>query len=111
MYNGNIGKNWINKNKDIVILATLNDTPMCGYVVIEHIYKKLGVLLSPGMVYPTLKRLESNKFVKSGWKSRKRIYELTPEGKVMLAEAISEYKKILGFVTIGEGDPLKESKR
>jgi DNA-binding PadR family transcriptional regulator len=56
-----------------------------------------------GAVYRTLRRLESEGFVRSVWqegksKKKKRYYDITPQGKILLemwAERIKERKRAM----------------
>jgi PadR family transcriptional regulator PadR len=60
--------------------------------------------LPSGTVYPALRRLESQAFVRSNWETdkaardharpRRRYYELTPAGKGQLADAESRYRAV-----------------
>lgn len=60
--------------------------------------------LPSGTVYPALRRLESQGFVRSDWETerearenarpRRRYYALTPAGKAQLAEADSRYRAV-----------------
>lgn len=60
--------------------------------------------LPSGTVYPALRRLESQGFVRSGWETdreardnarpRRRYYELTAAGKSQLAEAEARYRAV-----------------
>src|SRR5213075_2312604 len=58
--------------------------------------------LPSGTVYPALRRLEENGFVRSKWEKHavaqaelrppRKYYELTKAGKTMLTEAVSRYR-------------------
>lgn len=66
---------------DILILAEMKRGSLSGYDVIGLFHKKFGVLISSGTVYSLLYSLERNGLVKGVWNHRKRVYELSENGK------------------------------
>jgi len=67
-----------------------------------------------GAVYRTLRKMEKEGFVKSLWKiggaRRKRVYQITPQGKTLLKawiERVKERKQALGkFIDLYQGEKL-----
>jgi len=97
------------------ILLFLSRGSSYGYDLIEKL-KELGFhkeSVDVGAVYRTLRRLEKEGFVRSAWqetkgKKKKRYYNITPEGKILLemwAERIKERKRALSrFMRIYQKD-------
>jgi PadR family transcriptional regulator, regulatory protein PadR len=83
---------------DLLLLGTLRQTgPTHGYALIvglrEH---SQGVFDVPeGTVYPALHRLERDGLVSSEWDTsaarRRRVYQLTPDGRAALAAQRREW--------------------
>jgi len=97
------------------LLLFLSKGTSYGYDLIEKL-KELGFhkeSIDVGAVYRTLRRLEKEGFVCSTWqkaksKKKKRYYNITPQGKILLemwAERIKERKRALSrFVKIYRHD-------
>lgn len=79
----------------IYILSLLEKQPLYGWEIPKLIEKKFG--FRPGKITPyrVLYRLESDKFVKSNLENRRRIYEITAQGKDELQKAREFYKNLL----------------
>ena len=84
---------------DLLLLAIVAEGPAHGYAVIESLRSRSGGTfdLPEGTIYPALHRLESQGLLSSRWSEdsarRKRIYQLTPQGKQTLAKRQEEWKK------------------
>lgn len=78
-------------NFKLIVLYLLLKKPMCGFEVIQEMYNKCNVFISPGTVYPFLYSLRDKGIVKSedGRKGKRKIYHLTEEGK-QVAKSIME---------------------
>lgn len=63
------------------ILHELDQKPLSGEDLAVKIGKRKGSQLTPGTIYPTMKRLRKLKLVKYTRFGRRKVYELTPEGK------------------------------
>ena len=98
------------------ILLFLSRRPSYGYELIEKL-KDLGFheeSIDIGAVYRTLRKLEKEGFVKSSWQTKesrkKRVYKITPNGKVLLriwVERIKERKGALEkFIDFYQGGKL-----
>ena len=72
----------------LIILQLLDNNPMHGYQIISKIRQTFGVLLGASTIYPMLKRMEKEGYVKSEWSREKdrprKIYSLTGNGQTML---------------------------
>jgi DNA-binding PadR family transcriptional regulator len=75
---------------DGMLLATLEAGPRHGYAIMETLRVGSGGQfdLATGTVYPALRRLERAGLVQGTWSEvggrRRRVYELTPDGRHML---------------------------
>jgi DNA-binding PadR family transcriptional regulator len=85
---------------DIMTLALLVDSPMCGYEIIESIYERAHVLLSPGTVYPLLDSLQRKGLIEGRTESKKKIYEITSSGRETLVRMSAEYAKIQSILSV-----------
>jgi len=85
---------------DIMTLALLVDSPMCGYEIIETIYERARVLLSPGTVYPLLDSLQRKGLIESKTESKKKTYEITSSGRETLVRMSAEYAKIQSILSV-----------
>jgi DNA-binding PadR family transcriptional regulator len=64
-----------------LILHELNLSSLCGDELAKKIGKRKGAQLTPGTIYPALKRLRKRKLVSYRRNGRKKMYVLTEEGK------------------------------
>ena len=85
-----------------VILQALDSGYQYGFDVMDM------TGLPSGTVYPALRRLEENGLVVSKWEKDaiaqqeqrppRKYYEITPDGKQALAEALSRYRLLEGLI-------------
>jgi len=85
---------------DIMTLDLLVDRPMCGYEIIESIYERTRVLLSPGTIYPLLDSLQRKGLIESESESKKKIYKITSSGRETLVRMSAEYAKIQSILSV-----------
>ncbi|MCL4437379.1 MAG: PadR family transcriptional regulator [Thaumarchaeota archaeon] len=84
----------------LVILTLLSKKPLTGYDIMKKIKEEtLGVwTLTAGGVYPILKELEENRYIKGKWRSegkrKKKNYEITDEGKQLLEVALKKQQQM-----------------
>ena len=83
---------------DILILAELQNKPLSGYDIIGLVHKRFNVLVSSGTVYSLLYSLEREGLVAADLDSRKRIYNLTDNGKQTLETVGRANGEINGLV-------------
>lgn len=70
---------------DLLVLNILNNgPPQCGYEILALIHKRLGVLISPGTLYPLLHMLEEREIIENRLENRRKNYVLTRKGLEML---------------------------
>ncbi|MEM3478977.1 MAG: PadR family transcriptional regulator [Candidatus Bathyarchaeia archaeon] len=80
----------------LAILYTLLRSPTHGYDMIKKIRESTFGLLSPkaGSLYPSLKELEDNGFIRGEWHDGKRkvkVYTITEKGKEVFREVIEKH--------------------
>jgi PadR family transcriptional regulator PadR len=89
---------------ELLLLGVLDSAPAHGYAVITALRERSGGAfdLAEGAVYPALHRLEASGMVTSEWHSiagrRRRLYRLTPHGRVSLAEQRREWRLLADAV-------------
>jgi PadR family transcriptional regulator PadR len=91
---------------DLLLLATLADTPAHGYRVVEALRERSdGTFdLAEGTVYPALYRLERGGLIASRWHvvegRRRRIYRLTKRGETALQRRRREWRAFADAMTV-----------
>ena len=81
-----------------MLLAILESESLHGYAVIEALKQRSGGELNvpTGTVYPALRRLERNGFLRSGWSNvggrERRTYSLTDAGGRELATQRGQWR-------------------
>jgi DNA-binding PadR family transcriptional regulator len=86
------------ENLWIYILSLLKERELYGWEISSLIEKKFS--FRPGLITPyrVLYRLETDGFVKSGLKERRRIYKITKKGEEELKKAKNFYREILNKI-------------
>lgn len=64
-----------------LILHEVGQKRLCGEDLAKKIGRRKGAMLTPGTIYPALKKLRKKKLVKYVRFGRKKVYNLTPEGE------------------------------
>jgi DNA-binding PadR family transcriptional regulator len=87
----------INRNfLDILILRLIQAEQMWGYKIIKKTEKLFGIKLRHGALYPLLKTLETEGYVKSEKITQRgrvrKVYEITPKG-IELVDAYYDFLK------------------
>lgn len=87
--------------RDMAVLAVLHESGdgLNGYEIIQRVYEKLGILLPPGSLYPTLYSMERQQLVKGLLQSNSRVYSLTTKGYVRL-ERVGEMVQAFNVVML-----------
>ncbi|MFN8185598.1 MAG: PadR family transcriptional regulator [Gaiellales bacterium] len=89
---------------DLLVLATLDEGPAHGYLVMERLRgRSAGTFDFPeGSVYPALHRLEERGLLRSAWSAetgrKRRTYELTRRGRVTLSAEAKEWRRFAGAI-------------
>jgi len=76
---------------DLIVLSMLKNNPTHGYGIMEYIYKKYDVLLSPGTLYPLLYSLEREGMITIEKEGRKKNYHLTIFGESQTEKILKLY--------------------
>ena len=90
---------WLKGHLDLLLLAVVQVRPAHGYAIIEAMRQRSGGTfgLPEGTVYPALHRLERAGLLASRWSSetgrRRRIYELTGQGRGVLEEYQEDWRR------------------
>jgi PadR family transcriptional regulator, regulatory protein PadR len=83
---------------DIIILQLLETRPMHGYEIMSTIRKSYGVYLGASTIYPLLTTMENKEYIKCTWnvdsERPRKVYELTSDGKAMLAYTAGSLRAI-----------------
>jgi PadR family transcriptional regulator, regulatory protein PadR len=93
---------WKKGSAELLILSLLEDQPRHGYDIAKLIEIRSGGVLRFHVttLYPLLYRLEDRGFIKGRWvekedQRRRRYYNLTPEGRTMLAAQRKSWKEFV----------------
>ncbi|MFH1637707.1 MAG: PadR family transcriptional regulator [Candidatus Woesearchaeota archaeon] len=92
------------------ILHKLNKQRLCGDELAAIIGGKRGSKLTPGTIYPALKFLRKKKLIRQKRAGRKKLYELTPEGKEEYALFRRLFLKMFGDILRSPRKPTKKKK-
>jgi DNA-binding PadR family transcriptional regulator len=78
-------------------LFLLFEKPCHGYELIKNVGKILERKISPGEMYPFLKKLEKNDLVISKKKGKrdKRVYRLSPKGKKFCKKMLYRFAELI----------------
>jgi len=79
----------------ILFLKKLKNKDCTGYDFMQSAEKVLGKKPSAGSVYPLLKQLLSEKFIKAREEDRKKIYSITKKGEKLLIDLTKEKKRLI----------------
>lgn len=93
-----MGREELKGHLDLLLLAALEVDPAHGYGIIRFLKEHTAGTfdLAEGTIYPALQRLERAGLLDSGWVSvdgrRRRVYELTDEGRRELARRREDWR-------------------
>jgi len=77
---------------DLIVMALISSSSSFGaYDLIGLIRADFEVMVSPGVIYPVLFTLEREGLLRTRWKQRKKVYELTEEGQRYVAKLTKAY--------------------
>ena len=87
----NFKKRMLNMLLDIIMLKYARDNgSLAGYDIMVWVREKYDVLLSSGVVYAKVRRLEKDGLVEGKQNKRKRVYMLTEKGEEFLESILSD---------------------
>ncbi len=76
-----------------LILHEVSIKPLTGEDLAKKIGARKGTILTPGTIYPALKKLRAKKLVKYTRFGRKKVYQLTEAGEITLKEQYKLFSK------------------
>ena len=76
-----------------LILHELSKKQLCGQELAEKIGKRKGSKLTPGAIYPTLKKLRRMKLISYRRKGRHKYYRLTDLGQQVLSDLYKKFSR------------------
>ncbi|MEM2168988.1 MAG: PadR family transcriptional regulator [Candidatus Bathyarchaeia archaeon] len=87
----------------LAILHTLLSGPLHGYEMIKKIRENTLGLISPtaGSIYPALRELEENGFIKGEWHGERRrvkVYRITEKGKDTFREVVEGHLNLASTI-------------
>lgn len=90
-------------NTALIILYTLSKGPAHGYEIMRRIREEFYIHKSPGILYPSLRRLVSMGYIEvvgQSTRGRKlfRVYRLTEEGRKLLSSNMDRVEHIKMFL-------------
>lgn len=95
---------------ELVVLSVLAEEPLYGYAITKAVAARSGgdIRLSPGVLYPLMARLESQKLVLSTWEEiksdrsdegaggrRRKWYRLSAKGRRRLEQHVEAHRAYL----------------
>lgn len=90
-----------------LILHELQQEPLYGEQLAERIGARKGTMLTPGTIYPALKRLHKQKLITRKRDGRLKIYSLTKQGE----SELKAFYKVFGKYFQGLREKIPESKK
>jgi DNA-binding PadR family transcriptional regulator len=86
----------------LAILRLVAERPIHGYALIKEIERITSEdwRPSPGSIYPALQSLVKHGLITATADGRRRIYDITPAGRIILEAAIKHANVVLEHITI-----------
>lgn len=94
----------------LLVLERLKAHPLHGYELAKEIAVLSGGFYepSPGVVYPTLQRLEDEECVRSSPDGSKKVYRVTEKGTTLLEEGRCSLERVMGMLSAaGKGERME----
>ncbi|SDN27597.1 DNA-binding transcriptional regulator, PadR family [Fictibacillus solisalsi] len=94
---------------ELAILSLVSSRSMYGYEISSALKKSPIFFISEGAIYPILKRMTEKNWIEFYWVDsmegpRRKYYQITEEGRLLLTERMAKYKEIYDALTLlGEG--------
>ncbi len=83
---------------DILILTEIQNGSLSGYDAMALMHERFGILMSSGTVYSLLYSLERDGLIKGVNNHRKRVYELTENGKQNIKAITKANQEVQDFL-------------
>ncbi|MFC1660976.1 PadR family transcriptional regulator [Gemmatimonadota bacterium] len=95
--------------RDLLILAVLAEGPLHGYGIIKAVeaQSRAGVLLDPANLYRVLRRMQTLSWIRhaaGAAEPRRRTYEITRNGKAVLAAELARLDRVLKHARLALAD-------
>ncbi len=96
----------IKDSAELVVLSLLGDEPLYGYAIAKEVAARSGgqLRLTPGVLYPLLKQLETQGLITSTWEEvkaddsspddtgrKRKWYRLSAKGRKRLAQRVAAH--------------------
>ncbi|MFX0537130.1 PadR family transcriptional regulator [Ornithinimicrobium sp. Y1847] len=99
---------WVRAALDLAILGSLIDGPLHGYALAQTLGERGFGRLRGGSLYPVLSRLEESGLVSTTWVEGesgpgRKDYELTPDGRAHLRDALADWADLTTELTTPVG--------
>ncbi|WP_142505798.1 PadR family transcriptional regulator [Melghirimyces algeriensis] len=94
---------------ELAILSLLSHKPMYGYEISMALKHSTVFTISEGAIYPILRRMTEKEWIEFFWGEsnegpRRKYYQITEEGRVILEYRIEKYKEMYASLqTLREG--------
>ncbi|WP_373869419.1 PadR family transcriptional regulator [Fictibacillus barbaricus] len=99
---------------ELAILSLVKNQAMYGYEISSALKQLPVFAISEGAIYPILKRMTEKGWIDFYWEDslegpRRKYYQITKEGSLILADRIEKYKEIYeALLLLGEGGANNE---
>ena len=90
---------------DFIVASILLKENCGGYEILAKIHENLGLLLSPGVLYPTLHEMEKKELIKVEKVGRKKVFSITEKGvnwHEKMLEASTKLFDVIAFFVLQE---------
>lgn len=114
---------WKGDSAELVVLSLLADGPQYGYAISKEVALRSDgrLRLTPGVLYPLLKDLETQGLIVSEWEAvkserageegegrRRKWYKLSAKGRKRLEQRITAHRTFRRIIDTFIGDPGRE---
>ncbi|PET36115.1 PadR family transcriptional regulator [Bacillus sp. AFS001701] len=95
---------------ELAVLSLINQKPMYGYEITNHLKGNAVFEIPNGSIYPILNRLTKNKWAITYWEDnidspKRKYYQITYEGILVLNERLKDYEDVyLALKSLGRKD-------
>src|SRR3989344_1772743 len=76
---------------DILVIVWLKEKPLSGQEIMVRIRAEYGISLSAGTLYPLLSSLQKKGIIDPLLWEKRKLYQLTPQGKAIGEKLASRY--------------------
>ncbi|ADU30949.1 PadR family transcriptional regulator [Evansella cellulosilytica] len=100
---------------ELAILLLIRKKAMYGYELTQRLNQVPLFTLAEGSIYPILKRMVTKQWIESYWQEsadgpRRKYYEITEEGKVVVELRMNDYKELYKALEhLKEGNDVKDN--